>query len=156
MKMRGALFHLQCLINGNYEVVAACRSHTMNIDNESVDVSDKSNFWRELLEHAGITSISVKAQGVASTSATYEFIRQSVISASIIPCKLVSYTDEIYSGNFQFSSFDSSGEYSKEEIFALSLDSSGSTDRIDNDFLLLEDGGYLLLEDGGRIILEAA
>ena len=51
---------------------------------------------------------------------------------------------------------ESSGDYNKEEIFSLTLDSSAQTVRTISDFRLLEDGGYRLLEDGSRRLLEAA
>ena len=69
---------------------------------------------------------------------------------------LLSNTGEVYSGGFLITSFESSGEYNKAELVAITLESSGTTSLIDNNFRLLEDSGFRLLEDGSRRMLEAA
>ena len=66
--------------------------------------------------------------------------------SSDLNCKLLSNTGEVYSGGFLITSFESSGEYNKAELVAITLESSGTTSLIDNDFRLLEDGGFRLLE----------
>ena len=43
-------------------------------------------------------------------------------------------TGEVYSGGFLITSFESSGEYNKAELVAITLESSGTTSLIDNDF----------------------
>ena len=44
----------------------------MTINSETVDVTDKDgNGWRELLEGAGITSMSLKGSGVVSDNAVF-------------------------------------------------------------------------------------
>ena len=156
MKMKGALFYLQADISGNYTTIAAMQSNSMTINQETVEITDKSMLFRELLENAGIGSVSTKAQGIVSDSPSYQFIKDSVISGTIINCKLLSNTGEVYSGGFLITSFESSGEYNKTELVAITLESSGTTSLIDNNFRLLEDGGFRLLEDGSRRMLEAA
>ena len=83
----------------------------MTINQETVEIMDKSMLFRELLENAGIGSVSTKAQGIVSNSASYQFIKDSVISGTIINCKLLSNTGEVYSGGFLITSFESLGEY---------------------------------------------
>ena len=134
MKTKGALFYLQAEISGNYTTIAAMQSNSMTINQETVEITDKSMLFRELLENAGIGSVSTKAQGIVSNSASYQFIKDSVISGTIINCKLLSNTGEVYSGGFLITSFES----------------SGTTSLIDNDFRLLEGGGFRLLEDGSH------
>ena len=51
---------------------------------------------------------------------------------------------------------ESSGDYNKEEIFSLTLDSSGAFIHVVPEFRLLEGGDFRLLEDGSRRLLEAA
>ena len=43
----------------------------MPINQETVEITDKSMLFRELLENAGIGSVSTKAQGIVSDSASY-------------------------------------------------------------------------------------
>ena len=78
------------------------------------------------------------------------------MTGTFINAKLESNLNEVYTGTFKITSMESSGDYNKEEIFSLTLDSSAQTVRTISDFRLLEDGGYRLLEDGSRRLLEAA
>ena len=100
MKIKGALFYLQAEISGNYTTITAMQSNSMTINQETVEITDKSMLFRELLENAGIGSVSTKAQVIVSDSASYQFIKDSVISGTIINCKLLSNTGEVYSGGF--------------------------------------------------------
>jgi hypothetical protein len=66
MKIKGELFYLQAEISGNYTTIAAMQSNSMTINQETVEITDKSMLFRELLENAGIGSVSTKAQGIVS------------------------------------------------------------------------------------------
>ena len=57
MKTKGALFYLQAEISGNYTTIAAMQSNSMTINQETVEITDKSMLFRELLENAGIGSV---------------------------------------------------------------------------------------------------
>ena len=156
MKMRGAVFLLYAEISSVMTLIASCVTNTLTANSETVDVTDKSVLFRELLENAGISSVSVKAQGVCNNSASFAFLRQTIISGTLFNARIESNTSEVYTGLFALTSFESSGEYNKAELVAITLESSGTTSLIDNDFRLLEDGGFRLLEDGSRRMLEAA
>ena len=156
MKMRGAVFLLYAEISSVMTLIASCVTNTLTANSETVDVTDKSVLFRELLENAGISSVSVKAQGVCNNSASFAFLRQTIISGTLFNARIESNTSEVYTGLFALASFESSGEYNKAELVAITLESSGTTSLIGNDFRLLEDGGIRLLEDGSYRILEAA
>jgi len=156
-KLKGQFFRLYVEIDSVFTLLAALRSTTMTLNNEAVDVTDKDgSLWKTLLQGAGVESISIKASGICNNSASFAFIRSSVITGAFINAKLESNLNEIYTSAFKITSMESSGEYNKEEIFSLTLDSSNSTVRTISVFRLLEDGGYRLLEDGSRRLLEAA
>ena len=46
MKMKGALFYLQAEISGNYTTIAAMQSNSMTINQETVEITDKSMLFR--------------------------------------------------------------------------------------------------------------
>ena len=73
MKMRGAVFLLYAEISSVMTLIASCVTNTLTANSETVDVTDKSVLFRELLENAGISSVSVKAQGVCNNSASFAF-----------------------------------------------------------------------------------
>ena len=76
MKMRGAVFLLYAEISSVMTLIAACTTNTLTANSETVDVTDKSVLFRELLENAGISSVSVKAQGVCDSIASYSIYQR--------------------------------------------------------------------------------
>jgi predicted secreted protein len=67
--MKGALFLLDVEIDSVFAtVLAAMRTTTMTVNNETVDVTSKGDLQRELLENCGIQSVSIKAQGCISSA----------------------------------------------------------------------------------------
>lgn len=153
--MKGALFLLKVEIDSVFTVLAAMRTTTMTVNNETVDVTSKGDLQRELLENCGIQSVSIKAQGCISSADSYKKISYAANTGEILNVKINSNNDEICSGGFILSAFETSGEYNKDGLYSITLESA-DTVRLDNNFILLEDGGFLLLEDGFRFVLEAA
>jgi len=154
--MKGALFLLEVEIDSVFTVLAAMRTTTMAVNNETVDVTSKGDLQRELLENCGIQSVSIKAQGCISSADSYKKISYAANTGTLLNCKINSNNSEIFAGAFIISGFETSGEYNKEGLYSITLESADTFNRVDNDFILLEDGGFLLLEDGSRLVLEAA
>ena len=100
-----------------------------------------------------LAALALKAQGVCNNSASFAFIRNQVMTGGQFNARIDSDTGEVYTGLFALTSFESSGEYNKGELFAITLESAGTTTFVDNDFRLLETGGIRLLEDGSYRIL---
>ena len=50
MKMRGAVLLLYAEISSVMTLIAACTTNTLTANSETVDVTDKSVLFRELLE----------------------------------------------------------------------------------------------------------
>ena len=154
MKTKGALFLLEVEIDSVFTVLAAMRTTTMTVNNETVDVTSKGDLQRELLENCGIQSVSIKAQGCISSADSYKKISYAANTGTILNCKINSNNSEIFAGAFIISGFETSGEYNKEGLYSITLESADTVRR--NNFILLEDGGFLLLEDGSRLVLEPA
>ncbi len=152
--MKGALFLLEVEIDSVFTVLAAMRTTTMTVNNETVDVTSKGDLQRELLENCGIQSVSIKAQGCISSADSYKKISYAANTGEILNVKINSSNGETYSGGFILSAFETSGEYNKEGLYSITLESADSFSRVD--FMLLELGDFLLLEDGSRLVLEAA
>ncbi len=109
-----------------FTTVSAMRTTSMTINNETVDVTDKDGAgWRELLEGAGVQSMSVKCAGIISNAAGYDFMLEAVMSNSIENFKLVSGTGA-FAGDFQVASAELGGEYNKEQTYSFSLESAGT------------------------------
>ena len=155
MKTKGAIFLLDVEVTtGVFATVAAMKTTTMTISNETVDVTSKGDLQRELLENCGIQSVSIKASGCISDATSYKKISYAANTGEILNVKINSNNSEIYSGGFILSAFETSGEYNKEGLYSITLESADSFSRVG--FMLLELGDFLLLEDGSRLLLEAA
>ena len=157
MKTKGAIFLLDVEVTtGVFATVAAMKTTTMTISNETVDVTSKGDLQRELLENCGIQSVSIKASGCISDATSYKKISYAANTGEILNVKINSNNSEIYSGGFILSAFETSGEYNKEGLYSITLESADTVSRVNNNFILLEEGDFLLLEDGSRLVLEAA
>ena len=113
--------------DGSEVTLAGLRSNSFTINNELVDVTNKtSNRMRELLSGAGVRSLTISGSGVASDEAGYTAVKAAAI-ADTHQRYLLCYSDgSTIAGNFQITSFESAGEYNAEETFSITLESSGA------------------------------
>ncbi len=155
MKTKGAIFLLDVEVTtGVFATVAAMKTTTMTISNETVDVTSKGDLQRELLENCGIQSVSLKASGCISSADSYKKISYAANTGEILNVKININNGDIFAGAFIISGFETSGEYNKEGLYSITLESADIFSRVD--FMLLELGDFLLLEDGFKFVLEAA
>ncbi len=109
-----------------FTTVASARSTGMTVNNESVDITAKDSAgWRELLAGAGIQSMSITLSGVFKDSVQEELIRGYSFANSIDSYQLFSGNGDMFSGEFQVTSYSRAGEHNGEETFDLALESSG-------------------------------
>lgn len=111
-----------------FAVVGGIRTESMTINSETVDVTDKDgNGWRELLEGAGITSMSLKGSGVVSDNAVFtDHIMVAKMANTHLHLKIESGAGDVWTGTFAIPSVERSGEYNKEENFSITLESAGA------------------------------
>ena len=111
-----------------FTVIGGIRTESMTINNETVDVTDKDgNGWRELLEGAGITSMSLKGSGVVSDNAVFtDHIMAAVMANTHVVLKIESGLGDVWQGSFAVPSEERAGEYNKEETFSITLESAGT------------------------------
>ena len=103
-----------------------------------------------------LAALALRHKAFATIAHRLHFYAKQSLAGTLFNARIESNTSEVYTGLFAFTSFESSGEYNKGELFAITLESAGTTAFVDNDFRLLETGGIRLLEDGSYRILEAA
>ena len=111
-----------------FTVIGGIRTESMTINNETVDVTDKDgNGWRELLEGAGITSMSLKGSGVVSDDTVFtDHIMAAVMANTHVVLKIESGLGDVWQGTFAVPSAERAGEYNKEETFSITLESAGT------------------------------
>ena len=110
----------------SYANVGSARSNSLSLNNESVDVTAKDSAgWRELLEGAGITSMSVSLSGVFKDSVVEKTLETAAFADTIKNYQLSSGNGDTFTGNFQITSYERTGEHNGEETFSISLESAG-------------------------------
>ncbi len=111
-----------------FTVVGGARSDGITINNETVDVTDKDGSgWRELLQGAGITSMSLKLSGVVSDNAVFtDHIMVAAMNNTHVVLKIESGLGDVWQGPFAVPSCERLGEHNKEETFSASFESAGT------------------------------
>ena len=111
---------------GTYATIGGSSSHSLTINNEMVDVSDKdSSRWKELLS-AGDRSISVSMEGFVSDDANFEIFRVAARDDVIINYTLEYGNSETIVGAFHIDSLEVSGARNEGQSFSASLTNSGA------------------------------
>ena len=107
-------------------VIAGLRSTSFTINGQEVDVTTKdSSGWRELLAEAGITSMSITGSGVFQDNSNVATLRASCIAKTLSTYNLVFESGDDYTGSFQVTSVEQTGEHDGEVTYSVSLESSG-------------------------------
>lgn len=118
------------LKNGTWSggtTIADCREHTLRINHEAVDTTNKSsNGFRTLLEGAGTKSLSITFGGVMTNDAGFETF-QGYANAGSINAHAIGWADgDTIEGSFQVTSFEITGSFNNEQAFSATLESSGT------------------------------
>jgi TP901-1 family phage major tail protein len=112
-----------------YASIGAIRANSISIDGTEVDVTTMDDAGvRKLLATAGVRSASISASGVFTDSAGQGALTTAVLSGAFVNLKLedtvlntVSYT-----GSFQVTNFEHSGEEGAEQTFSATFASAGA------------------------------
>ena len=110
-----------------YTTMAGLRTHTLAFNSNIVDISNASqtHSWRELLEGAGLKTMSVSGEGVFRDETADEKIREAFVNGTIKEWLI--HIPHFYdiSGKFQITALEYAGDYDGEMTWRLSLESAG-------------------------------
>jgi len=110
-----------------FATVGGLRTTGFTLNNQAVDATNKdSGAWRALLEGAGIRSITLSGSGIFTDAASEETVRTQAFANSIRNYELHFGNGDKLAGAFQITSYQRSGNHDAEEIYSISLASSGS------------------------------
>jgi TP901-1 family phage major tail protein len=106
---------------------AGLRTKTMNLNRESVDItnSDSVAKWRELLPGGGIRSLSVSGSGVFKDAAIDESVRTDFYAETIGNWQVLVPDFGTFEGAMQITSIEYAGEHNGEITHTISLESAG-------------------------------
>tara|TARA_R110000737_G_scaffold56106_1_gene80165 strand:- start:6353 stop:6760 length:408 start_codon:yes stop_codon:yes gene_type:complete len=117
--------------SGTYAKIGGASSHSVSINNEAVDVSDKdSNRFKELLA-AGDRSIAISMEGFISDEANFEIFRVAARDDAIINYTMEFGNAKTIVGAFHIDSFEMTGARNEGQGFSSSLSNSGEPTTLD-------------------------
>lgn len=127
---KGAAFTLSVgdgATSETFTVVGGARTTGLTINNEMVDVTDKdSGGKRELLAAAGIQSFSISAAGVFKDTASETTVRGNAQDDTIDNYVITFADGDTYTGAFQITSLEYTGEHNGARQYTMTLESSGT------------------------------
>jgi TP901-1 family phage major tail protein len=127
MSIKGSAVVLKKGTASSGTTIAAMRTISFSLNAETVDVTsaDDTNRWRQLLSAAGVKSMSVSMSGVLKDVATHDQLVDDFIAQTNDAYGLVVGGLGSFSGTFQVTQFEGSGEYNAEAQFTVTLENAG-------------------------------
>jgi TP901-1 family phage major tail protein len=126
---KGKLFLIQVKTPGSpptYASVTSARSTDWTINNGQVDVTTKaSDGWKELLEGAGISDMSISLSGVWTNTTQEQALAAAAVANTFMDLKFINAVGDAFEGSFAVSSYKRGGEFNGEETFTASVASAG-------------------------------
>lgn len=112
----------------SFTAIAGLRSKQITLNAEQVDITnaDSTNQWRELLADAGVKSVSVSGNGVFTDGASEESARAAFFASSFSNWQILVPDFGTFTGAFQVTQLEYSGEYNDAAQYALTLESAGA------------------------------
>ena len=110
-----------------FSVVGGMRTTGLTINGEMVDVTDKdSDGWRELLANAGTRTVTISFAGVFKDTATEEQIKDAAFNQDLNDYRAEFEDGDFFSGAFQLTSLEYTGEHNGARQYSGTLESSGT------------------------------
>lgn len=110
----------------NYQTVGGARVSSIQINGETVNVSDKdSDGWQVLLAGAGERSVTINASGVFKDTAAEALMRTAAMNQTIEDFQVLFENGDYFAGNFIVSTLEYTGENNGAVTYSMTLASSG-------------------------------
>lgn len=114
------------IMNVSYLTIGASISHTMTINNEVIDVSDKdSSRWADKL-NAGQRSVSISFNGWVSDDAQFALLEAAAEADNLVDLQMAYGNGKTATANWHIDSFEYTGEYNNAQAFSCTLSNDGT------------------------------
>lgn len=113
---------------GSYTMLGALKANSMSLNNEEIDITSKgSNQWKELLDGAGIRSVSISGSGVYDAESPINLVEDNCKDGVLTNFRIrdAAAGGRTRTGLFKITSFELSGEHNGATTYSISLSSSG-------------------------------
>lgn len=111
-----------------FVAIGGMREPTITINNEPVDITNADSAgMRALLENAGVTSVSIKAQGVYVDDEYVDTIRQAALANTHENFQFVvpGTNGGTFEGEFMIASCEEAGAYNGNGTYNLTFENAG-------------------------------
>ena len=110
-----------------FTTIGALRSSSITINTEQIDITNKDSARnRILLANAGIHSFSISGSGIFDDGASHQTILTAFSAAAFINFQFLVPDYNTFTGAFQVTSIEYSGEYNDSAQYSLSFESAGA------------------------------
>ena len=110
-----------------FTTIAGLRSSSLTVNNESVDVTNKdSSNNRTYLAAAGIQSTSISGSGVFTDASSETTLKTNALADTINNYQFLVPDFGTFTGAFQVTSLEYSGEFNGEVTYSCSFESAGA------------------------------
>lgn len=112
----------------NYVLVGGLRTKAFTFNGEAIEKTNHgSDQWKELIDGAGIRSMSLSGGGVALNDSTIILIEDNAFSQTLTNFRITdtSANGRVYTACCKIVSVERSSEYNAEQTYSISLESSG-------------------------------
>ena len=111
-----------------FSVIGGLRTKTLSLNTRSVDIthSESTGGWRELLAGAGVRQASISGAGVFLNDTAAEAARACFFADEIKNWQVIIPGFGEIEGAFLIANLDYAGEYDREAVMSLSLESAGA------------------------------
>lgn len=128
---KGRSFLIKCGSNASppvYSNVTGLKATNLTINNTAVDVTSKSSAGiRELLDGAGVNSMTITGSGVWDEAGTnLKALQTAALTPSApILAEIATGGNDTFAGFWQVTQFQRDGQFDGAETFSLTLESTG-------------------------------
>ena len=125
------LFYENPSVPGAYLLLANCRDNSNDMQNETIDVTDKDGMPDRKLIEGGIRSTDISASGVFTDAASVKQLKVWTRAGNIKNFRLQDGLGNTQTGPFLCVSFSQAGSYDGEQTYDLKLSSAGAMTYVD-------------------------
>lgn len=125
---KDVLLKVESATPGTFTTVAALRTKSVTINSEMIDTtnSDSSGMFREMLDAAGIRSLTVSGSGVSKDATSEDYLVTAALAGTLKNWEVHVPSRNKFAGLFKITSFAYTGEYNGALMFDMTIESAGA------------------------------
>lgn len=111
---------------GGFETVGGQRTATLTVNNEQIDLTNKTGAtrWRQLIT-GGVQTMSLSGAGIFDDTTRLKALRTDALANTVDAYRIIDAYGDYFQGDFQITSWEESGENTTELTCTFSLENAG-------------------------------